>query len=58
MPTWTMPARELPATALRLLEPDPARHARYDELYARFQDLYLHLKDDFHWLAGFGRTDS
>jgi len=39
-------------------EPDPARHARYDELYARFQDLYLHLKDDFHWLAGFGRTDS
>lgn len=33
-------------------DPDPARHAHYNELYAQFTGLYPKLKDDFHRLAG------
>lgn len=36
-------------------EPNPARRARYDELYARFVELYPRLREDFHWLAGFSK---
>lgn len=36
-----------------ITEPDPARHERYQELYARFVALYPRLRDDFHWLARF-----
>ncbi len=34
-------------------EPDPAAHARYTELYQRFEQLYPRLRNDFHWLSGF-----
>lgn len=34
-----------------LTEPNPARQARYDELYVRFVGLYPRLREDFHWLA-------
>ena len=33
-------------------EPDPARHARYSQLYAHFTQLYPLLREEFHWLAG------
>ena len=33
--------------------PDAARHQRYNDLYARFTELYPRLKNDFHWLATF-----
>ena len=36
-------------------EPNPARHARYSELYARFTQLYPLLREEFHWLAAFSR---
>ncbi len=36
-----------------LTEPDPARQARYEELYNRFGQLYPRLAEDFHWLSGF-----
>jgi xylulokinase len=36
-----------------LTEPEPARHARYNELYAHFTQLYPLLRQEFHWLAGF-----
>lgn len=36
-----------------LTEPDPARQARYEELYGRFVQLYPRLREDFHWLAEF-----
>lgn len=32
--------------------PDPARHARYDGLYAHFCELYPRLRHDFHRLSG------
>lgn len=32
-------------------EPDPARHSRYNELYAQFLELYPRLRDDFHKLS-------
>jgi xylulokinase len=38
-----------------ITEPDPARRARYDDLYARFVELYPRLREDFHWLAGFSK---
>ena len=34
-----------------ITEPDAARHARYDVLYAHFRELYPRLKGDFHRLA-------
>jgi xylulokinase len=38
-------------------EPDPIRHTRYDELYARFAQLYPRLREDFHWLTSFSKTN-
>ena len=35
-------------------EPDPARHARYSELYAIYRRVYEHVKDDFDALARVG----
>ncbi|HEX2619434.1 MAG TPA: FGGY-family carbohydrate kinase, partial [Phototrophicaceae bacterium] len=35
------------------VEPDLARHSRYNELYAQFVELYPRLKGDFHQLTGF-----
>lgn len=40
-----------------LTEPDPAHHTRYDELYARFAQLYPRLREDFHWLTSFSNTN-
>ncbi len=34
-----------------ITQPDAARHARYDVLYAHFRELYPRLKGDFHRLA-------
>lgn len=39
-------------------EPDLARHARYNELYERFTQLYPRLREDFHWLAGFSTEET
>jgi xylulokinase len=36
-----------------ITEPDPARAARYTDLYQQFLGLYPRLRDDFHWLARF-----
>lgn len=33
--------------------PDPQRHARYNELYAQFLELYPRLREDFHRLTHF-----
>jgi xylulokinase len=39
-----------------ITEPNPVRQARYEELYARFAQLYPRLREDFHWLAGFANS--
>jgi xylulokinase len=33
-------------------EPDPARHAVYDQIYPIFRSIYEHLRDDFNQAAG------
>jgi xylulokinase len=35
----------------RRLEPDPERHARYDEFYWRYRELYESTKSIAHFLA-------
>ncbi|MCB9078331.1 MAG: xylulokinase [Anaerolineaceae bacterium] len=37
-------------------QPDPDRHARYNQLYERFTQLYPRLQTDFHWLTTFNST--
>jgi xylulokinase len=37
-----------------LTEPNANNHARYNELYNKYLELYPRLRDDFHWLAHFG----
>ena len=34
------------------IEPDPAAHARYDELYAVYRDLWPAIAPTVHALAG------
>ena len=38
-------------TVARTIEPNPAWHARYRELFEIYRDLYRHLRDDMHRLA-------
>jgi xylulokinase len=38
-------------TVARTIEPDPAWHARYREMFEIYLDLYRHLRNDMHRLA-------